>query len=65
MGLIDTVAINGSARVVGWVARLTAWFQTGSLYQYAVVMMIAVFYLLSDSLGFVDRIRVVLQKLIA
>jgi len=65
MGLIDTVAINGSARVVGWVARLTAWFQTGSLYQYAVVMMIAVFYLLSDSLGFIDRIRVILQKLIA
>jgi len=47
VAIIDSVAINGSARVVGWVARLTGWFQSGSLYQYAVVMMIAVFFSLS------------------
>jgi NADH-quinone oxidoreductase subunit L len=47
MGLIDTVAVNGSARLVGWISRLTGMFQTGSLYQYAVVMMIAVFFSLS------------------
>ena len=47
VGIIDTLIINGSARLVGWVARLTGWFQTGALYQYAVVMMIAVFFSLS------------------
>jgi NADH-quinone oxidoreductase subunit L len=47
VGIIDSLAINGSARVVGWIARLTGWFQSGSLYQYAVVMMIAVFFSLS------------------
>ena len=47
VGIIDTLIINGSAKFVGWVARLTGWFQTGALYQYAVVMMIAVFVSLS------------------
>jgi NADH-quinone oxidoreductase subunit L len=47
VGIIDTLIINGSARVVGWFARLTGWFQSGALYQYAVVMMIAVFASLS------------------
>jgi len=47
VGIIDTLIINGSARLVGWVARLTGWFQSGALYQYAVVMMIAVFFSLS------------------
>jgi NADH-quinone oxidoreductase subunit L len=47
VGIIDTLIINGSARLVGWFARLTGWFQSGALYQYAVVMMIAVFASLS------------------
>jgi NADH-quinone oxidoreductase subunit L len=47
VGIIDTLIINGSAKFVGWMARLTGWFQTGALYQYAVVMMIAVFFSLS------------------
>jgi len=47
VGIIDTLIINGSARLVGWIARLTGLFQTGAIYQYAVVMMIAVFFSLS------------------
>jgi NADH-quinone oxidoreductase subunit L len=46
-GLIDTVAINGSAAVVGGVARLTRLAQTGRLYWYALVMLLGVFGLLT------------------
>jgi NADH-quinone oxidoreductase subunit L len=47
VGIIDTLIVNGSARMVGWFSRITGWFQTGALYQYAVVMMIAVLFSLS------------------
>jgi NADH-quinone oxidoreductase subunit L len=39
MGLIDGVAINGSAAVVNGFARLTRLLQTGHLYWYALVML--------------------------
>ena len=41
--LIDGVAINGSAAVVGGIARLTRLVQTGHLYWYALVMLLGVF----------------------
>ncbi|RZT93677.1 NADH dehydrogenase subunit L [Rivibacter subsaxonicus] len=47
VGLIDGIAINGSARVVGMVASLTRLFQTGYLYHYALVMIIGVFALMT------------------
>ncbi|MBR0566285.1 NADH-quinone oxidoreductase subunit L [Azoarcus sp. L1K30] len=46
-GLIDGLMINGSARLVGWVSRISALFQTGHLYQYAFTMIIGVFVLLT------------------
>ncbi len=46
-GLIDGIAINGSAAVVGGVARLTRLVQTGRLYWYALVMLLGVFGLLT------------------
>ena len=45
--LIDGVAVNGSARVVGWVAAVVRLFQTGHIYQYAFSMIIGVFVLLT------------------
>jgi NADH-quinone oxidoreductase subunit L len=46
-GLIDGVAIDGSASVVGGLARLVRLVQTGHLYWYALVMMLGVFGLLT------------------
>ncbi|ENO93514.1 proton-translocating NADH-quinone oxidoreductase subunit L [Thauera sp. 28] len=46
-GLIDGVAVNGSARLVGWIAQMSRLFQTGHLYQYAFMMIIGVFILLT------------------
>jgi NADH-quinone oxidoreductase subunit L len=45
--LIDGVAINGSARVVGGIAQLTRLFQTGYLYFYALVMLLGIFALMT------------------
>ncbi|ACK54505.1 NADH-quinone oxidoreductase subunit L [Thauera aminoaromatica] len=45
--LIDGVAVNGSARLVGWMAQMSRLFQTGHLYQYAFMMIIGVFVLLT------------------
>jgi NADH-quinone oxidoreductase subunit L len=46
-GLIDAVAINGSAAAVGGFARLARMLQTGHLYWYALVMLLGVFALLT------------------
>jgi len=45
--LIDGLAINGSAKVVGWFASLVRLFQTGYIYHYALVMLVGVFALMS------------------
>ena len=47
VGLIDGVAINGSAFAIGGIARLTRLVQTGHLYWYALVMLLGVFGLLT------------------
>ena len=47
MGLIDGVAINGSARAIGSLAGLTALLQTGRLYLYALAMLLGLFMLLT------------------
>jgi NADH-quinone oxidoreductase subunit L len=46
-GMIDGIAVNGTARLVGWVSQMSRLFQTGHLYQYAFVMIIGVFVLLT------------------
>ena len=40
--VIDGVLVNGSARVVGWVASVARLFQSGLVYQYAFTMLIGV-----------------------
>jgi NADH-quinone oxidoreductase subunit L len=46
-GLIDGLAVNGSARLVGFVAGIVRLVQTGHLYWYALVMVLGVFGLLT------------------
>ncbi|HUR89229.1 MAG TPA: NADH-quinone oxidoreductase subunit L [Ramlibacter sp.] len=45
--VIDGVAVNGSARVVAWVAGVVRWVQTGYIYHYAFAMIIGVFVLMT------------------
>jgi NADH-quinone oxidoreductase subunit L len=44
--VIDGVLVNGSARVVGWVASLVRLYQSGLIYQYAFTMVIGLLVLL-------------------
>ena len=46
-GVIDGLAVNGSARLVGWFAGVGRAFQTGLVYQYAFMMIIGVLALLT------------------
>ncbi len=45
--LIDGLVVNGSAKVVGWIASIVRLFQSGYIYQYAFSMIIGVFVLLT------------------
>ncbi|MDP1651375.1 MAG: NADH-quinone oxidoreductase subunit L [Rhodocyclaceae bacterium] len=45
--LIDGVAVNGSARLVGWFSSVARLIQSGHIYQYAFSMIIGVFVLLT------------------
>ncbi len=47
MRIIDGLAVNGSARLVGWFSGVVRLFQTGLVYQYAFTMIIGVFVLLT------------------
>jgi NADH-quinone oxidoreductase subunit L len=47
VGLIDGVVVNGSARAVGAIARVTRLFQTGHLYFYALIMLLGIFGLMT------------------
>ncbi|WP_079418986.1 NADH-quinone oxidoreductase subunit L [Thiomonas intermedia] len=42
VGLIDGLLVNGTARVVGWSARLVRLLQTGYIYYYALAMIAGV-----------------------
>ena len=46
-GLIDGLLVNGSWKTVGWVAGVVRWFQSGYIFQYALVMILGVFVLMS------------------
>ncbi len=46
-GLIDGLAVNGSAYTVGWVAAIVRHVQTGYLYHYAIAMILGLLLLLT------------------
>ena len=45
--LIDGLAVNGSARIVGWVSSLVRHIQSGYVYHYAFAMIIGLFTLIT------------------
>jgi len=45
--LIDGAVVDGSWKLVGWVAGVVRWFQSGYLYHYALVMIMGVFVLMT------------------
>ena len=45
--LIDGAIVNGSWKIVGWIAGVVRRFQTGYLYQYALVMILGIFVLMT------------------
>ena len=47
VAIIDGLIVNGSARLVGWIATATRLFQTGYVYHYAFTMIIGVFVLMT------------------
>jgi NADH-quinone oxidoreductase subunit L len=47
VALIDGVMVNGSARLVGWVAKVVRLLQTGHIYAYAFAMIIGLLALMS------------------
>ncbi len=47
VAVIDGVIVNGSAKLVGWIAKVTRLFQTGYVYHYAFTMIIGVFVLMT------------------
>jgi NADH-quinone oxidoreductase subunit L len=51
-GVIDGIAVNGSARLVGWFAGVIRWVQTGYIYHYAFAMILGLVVLIT---GFVWR----------
>jgi NADH-quinone oxidoreductase subunit L len=47
VAIIDGIIVNGSAKLVGWIAAVTRFFQTGYVYHYAFTMIIGVFVLMT------------------
>jgi NADH-quinone oxidoreductase subunit L len=47
VGLIDGIVVNGSAKLVGWLATISRLFQTGYVYHYAFMMIIGLFVLMT------------------
>ena len=46
-GLIDGMLVNGSWKLVGWMAGVSRWLQSGYLYHYALMMILGVFVLMT------------------
>lgn len=45
--VIDGTLVNGSWKVVGWVAGIVRWFQSGYLYHYALAMILGILALIT------------------
>ena len=50
--VIDGLMVNGTAKLIGWVAGVVRWLQSGFIYHYAFVMIIGVSVLLTWFLFF-------------
>ncbi len=46
-GIIETVFVNGSARLVGWFAGVIRWVQSGYIYHYAFAMLLGIVILMT------------------
>ena len=53
--LIDGLLVNGTANLVGWMAGVVRWFQTGFIYSYAFSMIFGVMVLLTLFAFYVHR----------
>ena len=51
VAVIDGLIVNGSTRLVGWIATVVRFFQSGHIYHYAFTMIIGVFVLLTLWVG--------------
>ena len=47
VGVIDGLLVNGSAKLVGWIAGVVRYFQSGYIYHYAFTMIIGVLLLVT------------------
>jgi NADH-quinone oxidoreductase subunit L len=47
VGVIDGFLVNGSAKLVGWIASVVRHFQSGYIYHYAFTMLIGLFVLMT------------------
>jgi NADH-quinone oxidoreductase subunit L len=45
--IIDGALVNGSWKVIGKIASIVRWFQSGYIYHYALVMILGVFMLMT------------------
>jgi NADH-quinone oxidoreductase subunit L len=45
--IIDGALVNGSWKLVGWVAGMVRWMQSGFIYHYALAMIVGVFVLMT------------------
>ena len=45
--LIDGLVVNGSWKLVGWMAGVVRWMQSGYLYHYALLMILGIFVLMT------------------
>ena len=45
--IIDGALVNGSWKLVGWVAGVVRWFQSGYIFHYALVMILGIFVLMT------------------
>jgi NADH-quinone oxidoreductase subunit L len=46
-GLIDGLAVNGTARVIGWTSAVIRHVQSGYVYGYAFAMLLGLFFLIT------------------
>ena len=47
VGLIDGIAVNGSAKMVGWIASASRLLQSGYIYQFAIGMIVGILILVT------------------
>ena len=61
MGIIDKIAVNGSAKLIGFVGSIIRPIQTGYVYHYAFFMIFSLLIILTWSLFLGDQPRIHLE----